>query len=122
MAEILSFIDSGSLDEYEKECGYDPNDLDQLTYMMVVDFKYISTDYRVIPGEEIKINNKTEILENGKIRASVNGGEILRCGSKDDFVIVQVDPAADKVYYFTMTEYDEKKETILRIFPALDHI
>lgn len=90
--------------------------------MMVMDFKYISTDYRVIPGEEIKINNKTEILENGKIRASVNGGEILRCGSKDDFVIVQVDPAADKVYYFTMTEYDEKKETILRIFPALDHI
>ena len=42
----------------------------------MLDFKYTSTDYRVIRGDEIKIENRTEILENGMIHVRLHGGEI----------------------------------------------
>lgn len=57
--EDLSNISKKSIDEYEKEYGYHPDDLDQLTYMQ--DFKYITTDYRVIAGEKVTVK-KPEII------------------------------------------------------------
>lgn len=76
----------------------------------MLDFKYTSTDYRVIRGDEIKIENRTEILENGMIHVRLHGGEILRCCSKDDFVIIQVEP---------VTEYDEKTGDYAADFPCI---
>lgn len=117
VSEILSIIDPRPLEEYETEFGYHPDDLNQLTYML--DFKYTSTDYRVIRGDEIKIENRTEILENGMIHIRLHGGEILRCCSKDDFVIIQVEPVTEKVYLFSMTEYDEKTGDYEADFPCI---
>ena len=85
----------------------------------MLDFKYTSTDYRVIRGDEIKIENRTEILENGMIHVRLHGGEILRCCSKDDFVIIQVEPVTEKVYLFPMTEYDEKTGDYADDFPCI---
>lgn len=117
VSEILSNISQQSPQEYEKEFGYDPDELDQLTYMM--DFKYVSTDYRVIAGEELAIENRKEVLDNGMICASVNGNEILRSASKEDFVIIQVDPVTHKVYFFEMATYDEKTGMYSVDFPCI---
>ena len=117
VSEILSYINEKPSQEYEKEYGYNPDDLDQLTYMM--DFKYISTDYRVIAGEKITVENKVKRLDNGMIRVSIKGDEILRSSSKEDFVIVQVDPVTNNIYLFEMTEYDVKTGDYTADFPCV---
>ena len=117
VTEILSNISQNTVDEFEKEYGYNPDNLDQLTYMM--DFKYISTDYRVIAGKKVTIGNKAEVLDNGMVRASINGGEILRASDKENFLIIQVDPVTKKLYFFQMKEYDEKTGYYIADFPCV---
>lgn len=117
VTEILNNINSGSDIDYEKEYGYDPDQLDQLTYML--DFKYISTDYRVIAGEKVHVGNRTEVLENGMIRVSIKGGEVLRSASLDDYVIIQVDPLTKKIYFVKMKDYDAKTGDYVADFPCV---
>lgn len=117
VTEILSNISKKSIDEYEKEYGYNPDDLDQLTYMQ--DFKYITTDYRVIAGEKVTVKNSTKVLDNGMIRVSIKGSEILRSASIDQYVIIQVDPVTEKIYFFKMKEYDEKNGDYTADFPCV---
>ena len=117
VTDILKYINPHNDVDYEKEYGYDPDQLDQLTYML--DFKYISSNFRVIAGEKVQVGNKTEVLENGMIRASVKGGEILRAASIEDYVIVQVDPITKKIYFIKMKEYDEKTGNYVADFPCV---
>lgn len=117
VTEILNNINPDEDKDYEKEYGYDPDKLDQLTY--ILDFKYVSTDYRVIAGEKVHVGNKTEILDNGMIRVSIKGGEILRSASIDDYVIIQVDPINKKMYFIKMKEYDEKTGDYIADFPCV---
>lgn len=117
VTELLTHISQKTSDEYDKEYGYNPDHLDQITYMM--DFKYTGTDYRVVPGERVTVKNKTEILDNGMIRAFVKGDEILRSASKEDFVIIQVDPVTQKINFFKMKEYDEETGNYIADFPCV---
>lgn len=51
VTDILANISEYTAEKYEEKYGFNPEKLDQLTYMM--DFKYTATDYRVIAGEKI---------------------------------------------------------------------
>lgn len=115
VTDILANISDNTADEYEEEYGFNTENLDQITYMM--DFKYTSSDYRVIAGKEITDEKKT--LDNGMIQVSVKGGEILRSASIDDFVIIQVDTVTKKIFFFKMKEYDEKTGNYVADFPCV---
>lgn len=117
VTDILANISEKTPDEFEKEYGYNPENLDQLTYMM--DFKYTSTDYRVIAGEDITVDNEMKTLDNGMIQASVRGGEILRSASIDNYVIIQVDTVTQKIFFFKMNEYDEETGNYAADFPCV---
>lgn len=116
VTDILANISEKTVDEYEEEYGFNPENLAQLTYMM--DFKYTSTDYRVIAGEGIMLENETKTLDDGMIQASVKGSEILRSASIDDYVIIQVDTITKKIFFFKMKEYHEETGNYVADFPC----
>ena len=91
--------------------------LDQLTYWL--DFKYESTDYRVIAGEEKALDDKKVALDNGMTETEIAGGEILRSGRIEDFVIIQIDATTGEVHYLKMKEYDEKTGKYVVQFPCI---
>ena len=116
VTDILANISEKTVDEYEEEYGFNPENLAQLSYMM--DFKYTSTDYRVIAGEGIMLENETKTLDDGMIQASVKGSEILRSASIDDYVIIQVDTITKKIFFFKMKEYHEETGNYVADFPC----
>ena len=117
VTDILTSISKQSPEEYEKEYGYNPDSLDQLTYML--DFKYTSTNYRIIPGNAVTGSDETEILDNGSVSISVKRNEILRSSSPENFVIIQVDPVTEQVYFVRLREYNEKTGSFTADFPCV---
>ena len=95
--------------------GYDLDKLDQLTYMM--DLKYVSTGYRVIPGVQAPLQGRTVELDNGMLEVTLDGGEILRSGSIDDYVILLVDPQSHAYTFLKMKEYDSETGVYTVDFP-----
>lgn len=88
----------------EEHTDIDLSQLDQLTYWL--DFKYETTDYRVIAGENVTKDGKATVLDNGMIVAEIGGGEIIRSAAIDDYLIIQIDAATGKLHYLTMKDYD----------------
>ena len=82
----------------------DLSQLDQLTYWL--DFKYKTTDYRVIAGENVAGKGQTTVLDNGMIVAEINGGEIIRAADIADYLIIQIDGTTGELHYLTMKDYD----------------
>lgn len=95
----------------------DPNRLDQLTYMM--DLKYITTGYRVATGVQTSVSGQAVYLEDGRIRVTLRGGEVIRGGSMDDYVILLVNPHTNQPVFLRMQEYNEKTGDYTVEFPFI---
>ena len=84
------------------QAEYGLDRLEQLTYMM--DLKYVLTGQRVvaggtIPGQAIR-------MRDGRIRLTMDGGEVLRAGKIEDFVILLASQEEQDYCFLTMKEYD----------------
>ncbi|MGN1015423.1 MAG: hypothetical protein ACI4PL_00340 [Faecousia sp.] len=113
--ELVACVDPELSGAGEAADGYDLDKLDQLTYMM--DLKYVSTGYRVIPGVQAQLKGRTVELDNGMLEVTLDGGEILRSGSMDDYVILLVDPQSDAYTFLRMKEYDSETGVYTVDFP-----
>lgn len=103
--------------ENKQDAEIDLRSLDQLTYLL--DFKYASTDYRVVAGERVTTLRDAVKLDNGMFSARLRGGEIIRSAQPEKYVIVQIDPQTNEVYYLTMKDYDEKTGDFTVEFPCV---
>lgn len=115
--EILQAVTAKPEAQLKKELGLSIEDLYQLTLMQ--DFKYEETHYRVVAGEVVNVGNSTEKLDDGMIEVSFKGTEITRAWNIEDFVVVQVNPKTNKIYYLKMKEYDEKTGNHVIAFPCV---
>lgn len=88
----------------EEHTDIDLSQLDQLTYWL--DFKYKTTDYRVIAGENVTKDGKATVLDDGMVVAAIDGGEIIRAANMEDYLIIQIDATTGKLHYLTMKDYD----------------
>lgn len=115
--ELVQVIDP----EVEKTDGktgeYDLNKLDQLTYMM--DLKYITTQYRVITGVQAYLHGESVLLEDGSIEVTLEGGEVIRSGSIDDYVILLVNPQTNEYTFLKMKTYDSETGVYTVDFPFI---
>lgn len=115
--EMISAYYENAGPENRSEPEIDLKKLDQLTYWQ--DFKYEETDFRVISGANVSLNNKTIELQNGMIVAEIDGGEITRSADIDDYVIIQIDAASGEVHYLTMKNYDAESGKFTIEFPCI---
>lgn len=97
------------------EMEFDLNQLDQLTYMM--DLKYLTTGYRVRTGVQTSVNGKAVYLEDGRIQATLEGGEVIRAGSIDDYVILLINPHTNVPVFLRMKEYNSSTGEYTVEFP-----
>ena len=115
--EILQAVTDKPEAKLKKEFGISIDELYQLTPMQ--DFKYEETHNRVIAGESVNLGSRTETLDDGMIEVSFTGTEITKAWNIDDFIIVQVNPKTNKIYYLKMKEYDEKTGDHVIAFPCV---
>ena len=115
--ELVQVIDP----EVEKTDGktgeYDLNKLDQLTYMM--DLKYITTQYRVVTGVHANLHGQSVLLEDGSIEVTLEGGEVIRSGNIDDYVILLVNPQTNEYTFLKMKTYDSETGVYTVDFPFI---
>ena len=107
--ELLAFLDQ------PEDKTYNLDNLEQLTYMM--DLKYTLTGTRVTVGE--RLPNRTGSMRDGKITVTLDGGEVLRAGRLEDFVILLVKPDGTGYTFLTMKEYDSETGVYTVEFPYI---
>lgn len=96
----------------------DLSNLDQLTYWL--DFKYETTDYRVIAGEKADKDGIETTLDNGMIIAKIDGGEIIRSADIKDYLIIQIDATSGEIHYLAMQDYDADTGKYTIEFPCVE--
>lgn len=114
--EVLKDMSPNGEINFGEESGYDLSKLDQLTYML--DFKYVTTHYRVIAGVKVEYKEESVVLDNGMIEATIDGGEIMRSAAKEQFVIIQVDSVTEEVHFLTMKDYNAENGDYTVDFPC----
>lgn len=87
-----------------EQTEYDLDRLEQLTYMM--DLKYSLTGQRIAVGS--RLPGKAFRMRDGKITLTVDGGEVLRSGNIQDFVIFLADDRGENSCFLKMKEYDSE--------------
>ena len=87
-----------------EQTEYDLDRLEQLTYMM--DLKYSLTGQRIAVGS--RVPGKAFRMRDGKITLTVDGGEVLRSGNIQDFVIFLADDRGENSCFLKMKEYDSE--------------
>lgn len=87
-----------------EQTEYDLDRLEQLTYMM--DLKYSLTGQRIAVGS--RVPGKAFRMRDGKITLTVDGGEVLRSGNIQDFVIFLADDRGENSCFLRMKEYDSE--------------
>lgn len=87
-----------------EQTEYDLDRLEQLTYMM--DLKYSLTGQRIAVGS--RVPGKAFRMRDGKIILTVDGGEVLRSGNIQDFVIFLADDRGENSCFLKMKEYDSE--------------
>lgn len=87
-----------------EQTEYDLDRLEQLTYMM--DLKYSLTGQRIAVGS--RVPGKAFRMRDGKFTLTVDGGEVLRSGNIQDFVIFLADDRGENSCFLKMKEYDSE--------------
>ena len=86
-----------------------------MTYMM--DLKYITIQYWVIAGAQANLHGQSVLLENGSIEVTLEGGEVIRSGNIEDYVIFLVSPQTNAYAFLKMKTYDSETGVYAVDFP-----